>query len=246
MTQERKIDKNIQQPFPFAPEQVVKTNHDLLVINNLHSLTSNILGKTVLTGGYAVDAHMGRVTRPHDDIDAKLYIPPQMTRDQFNLHIKRFLLLSPWNIASETLWETILTNPVTSQRIDLHMYPLSQSPENNRLSVRERATHYTYDIEFNEKSLPDFNGNSHRVFVEPVSTLVAFKLFYLNFLQQQIERRQLRDTDTDDLQKLLQHPDLDIYKTTTHLSWLLEKTRKYSKTSSLIIAQASVAAILQE
>jgi hypothetical protein len=70
----QQIDNNKTFKFiEISPEERKKIDKDLEFINLVSEIANNNGMRAVIAGGYAVDGFIGRITRPHNDIDIQLY-----------------------------------------------------------------------------------------------------------------------------------------------------------------------------
>lgn len=58
---------------PISKKEHQKIKRDLAVIERIQIAAKKSNFRVVITGGYAVDGQLGRLTRPHNDIDVLLY-----------------------------------------------------------------------------------------------------------------------------------------------------------------------------
>ncbi len=63
--------ENVRQAL--SAEQELKTREDLQVIDKLSKTAPKLGMRVIIGGGYAVDGFLGKITRPHNDIDIQIY-----------------------------------------------------------------------------------------------------------------------------------------------------------------------------
>ena len=56
-----------------SPEQETRSIGDFQVIEKLTQAAPNLGMRVIISGGYAVDGFLGKITRPHNDIDIQIY-----------------------------------------------------------------------------------------------------------------------------------------------------------------------------
>jgi hypothetical protein len=206
------IDQNeiltTQEPH-LTPEQIAKSDRDLASLDAIKGFANSNNCVLQIIGGYATEAHLeGRITRPHRDMDAVLWLDKPETEEDNIKKIKDTL-------SSDGATWTLL--PAEKD----HFADYRRENQTEDFSTKGRLELYFYDKKRAKKlitkTIVDSRGNIHELDVEPIESLVAGKIAIiqrnLDLGEGELKRRKLRatnETDIADLSNLIKHPSFSL------------------------------------
>lgn len=178
---------------------IEKWDKDLQTIASLHAYAQSTGRVLALQGGIAVEAHCGGVlTRPHDDVDAVMYMNPDrpINHDQDRTEIETLL-----QEESGTKW--VLHNEEGTHKLDFRE-DVRAKPWGERRRVEVNWADYPVGERTQTMDLKDSKGRSRTVTVEHIDLLVANKarIIVNNVGKSDIPRR-TRHQDLDDMRRLM-------------------------------------------
>lgn len=193
---------------PITPEQIRKTDLDLVTIKSLNAYAEANGLIIVLTGGYATEALCGgNITRPHGDVDIHILI------DNLGVSKQIFSSIEEEIISKEpTNWKTYKQTDTRSE--------YREEDESKPFFDRRRLEIVLYTNENTAWYVPAFlvdsQGEKINVHVVEINDLLAQKIHKLYSLKDGVDtskERHADDRDIYDLKRLLNSPNIDLEKT---------------------------------
>lgn len=185
-----------------TPEQIAKSDADLATFDSLSSYAQDNNFVLQVIGGYATEAHLeGRITRPHRDMDAVLWVTDPDSDNKLVQDIESILHRNGQN------WSKL---PLTKQ----HFTDFQGESRSENFLIKRRLELYYFDKSrirsIEKRSIVDSKGIAHEIFVESIESLVADKIAIiqrnLDLSKEELKKRKLRETngtDRNDLKKLI-------------------------------------------
>lgn len=202
-----------------TPEEVTKSDRDLITLATLTAYAEEQGAVLEVGGGYAVEAYFGgRITRPHGDMDAVLWLPDLNYEDQIRANITNILRSEQ----TQTNWEE-RPNIKDRKHFIEFIEEKPDNPDDINLTSQEKFLKLRrlelYIFNKNrmrhtlEKSLFDSKGNEFKIQVPLLEQMVASKVQIFNRTpEQKSNKRETRQNDIDDFNKLINHRDFNIAK----------------------------------
>lgn len=191
-----------EQSVKLEKKWVEKWDKDLRTIASLHAYAQSTGRVLALQGGIATDAHCGGILRrPHDDIDAVLYMHPTRPVDHEQDRLEIYALLQK---EKDIKWL-----PSNGDKLDFR-----EDAHNKLWGERRRVEVNLADYPVGERTqtmnLIDSKGRSQTVTVEHIDLLVANKARAIvkNIGRSDISRP-TRQSDLDDMRQLMALPHYD-------------------------------------
>jgi hypothetical protein len=190
-----------------TPEDLARCDEDIHTMSALHVLAGEYNAQSVISGGYAVEAHCeGTITRPHRDMDVHWYIDTSLPIDTILSKIQETLG------ADTTLWRSQEKKSQEKYQFD----ELSQSGGKGRRlewSVERPSPTKGYEMKF----LIDSQGNKHEILVPPIAEVVARKVIIFSIKNEMTPEEKAADTrytggksqDAREFKRLIALPTFD-------------------------------------
>ena len=190
-----------QEP-KLSPEQIAKTDADIATLSTISGHATSNGSILEVSGGYAIEAHFGgRITRPHGDMDAVLWLSDASAQETAREEITNILFQEP------TPWAEY---PNVKNRQNFIEFR-EVAPEKQFLDSR-RLELYMFDRKgmrpLVEKVLTDSQGQEYKAMVTTIEEIVADKVRILNRTgEEKKNKRATRQTDIDEFKRIIGHKD---------------------------------------
>ena len=194
--------KHKQFYYEMTPEQNLKSDLDLETIGALTNYAKEFEDCFIITGGYAIDAHLGgKITRSHEDIDGNFIINSARQQDEVFKFVENALVneMTKWEIKSKD----------SKKAVYLEDDGGKEYKDKRRLELKLYES-FPADLAFQEKQLINSKGKSYKVNVVEINELIALKIHKFYVMKDGVDTvmdRNTKESDITDLKQLMECPD---------------------------------------
>lgn len=216
-----------------SPEQVARSDADLLTLSTLVSFASSTGSVLETTGGYATEAHFGgKITRHHGDMDAVLWLADPTIEQTAQIQVGQILS------QEDTKWTKF-----SNEKDKEHFIEFKEEAPDRKFEDRRRLELYTFagpsKRPLESKILIDSQGREYEVIVTTLEEIVADKVRIFNRTEEErTNKRTTTQTDIDDFNRLIKHPEFSKEKYLRTMSEYLVYKSGGSLTGEQALARA--------
>lgn len=244
------LSKRESDTQPLSPEQQNLSDRDIRTLDGLQKMARETAdGRMILSGGYVTEALAGgTITRFHQDMDVRIFIPHGTDVDKTMEELMPALAhhgYEGWVLAKRKGDKFKFLGVASGaahipRKIEINFETMTETQPDDPNTVRVAGEDGDYEVSLAQATLQDSRGNDIPVDTRSMDAVVARRI--LRLTGNHVARlRDVKQSDIRDLQRLISSQRYDETQTITYLAGYLQQTSGLSAGAAEQAARAEIA-----